>query len=307
VRAGHDIYITSKERMLPLIGFLMTVGPGEGDIGLDAIHAILRLYPDTKIWIRDDATSDGTFDKLKRVATENPDQIDLVRNPCALGLSGIPVSIFRSFERVCRAPEKLEMLIQLDPDVWLQGGVVEFARDKFATHGPGIIGSYMRSPTQALRSHTYHRNNMLRDLLPCGRDRVSKRIRIGLPFYVRYLPAAFKRGYRMGHHVLAAFYIVHGHTLYALDRIGFWGSMPDVGSRAVKEDDPLVSIGPYIVGHKLIEVHDEGTPRAWLQYKNPLPLSAMQILDGGYVAVHPLKHDEQGLRLRSELRLRTPA
>ena len=290
-----------------MIGFLMTVGPREGDICLDAINAILRCYPDSKIWIRDDATSDGTFEKLTRVAAINPEHIDLVRNPCPLGLDGIPVSIFRSFQHICNAPEKLEMLIQLDPDVWLQGGTVEFARDKFTRHGPGIIGSYMRSPTQAIRSHACHRNNMLRDLLPFGWDRASNRIRVGLPFYLRYLPAALRGGYRLGHHVLAAFYIVHGETLYALDRIGFWGSMPERGCRAVKEDDPLVSIGPYIVGHKLIEVHDEGAPRAWVQYKNPLPLSSTQILAGGFVAVHPLKHDEQGLRAREELRLRTPA
>jgi hypothetical protein len=289
---------------LALIGFLLTVGPREGDLAVDAIHAILHFYPGAKIFVRDDATADGTFEKLQAVAVKYPEHIDLARNPSPMGFSGIPVSAFRSYERICKANEKLEMLIQLDPDVWLQGGIVEFAREKFAQYGPGIIGSYTRTPAQTKRSHSWHRNNILRDLIPFGKDKASKHFRTGLPFYAKYLPAAFKNGYRLGHHVLAAFYIVHGETLYSLDRIGFWSSIPEQGSRIVKEDDPLISMGAYIVGHKLIELHDEGTPRAWVQHKIPLPVTATQILAKRYIAVHPLKNDEQSMKLRSELALR---
>ncbi len=286
-----------------MIGFLLTVGPREGDISVDVVESILRFYPTAKIWIRDDATSDGTYEKLQGLAAAHPARIDLVRNPTPMGYYGIPVSIFRSFARIAKAPEKLEMLIQLDPDVWIREGIVEFAQKKFDREGPGIIGSYMIAPTLARRKHGDSRNSILRDLLPLGWDKASRKVRAGLPFYLKYLSPAFKSGYRLGHHVLAAFYIMHGDTLYALQKAGFWESMPDAGSRDVKADDPLVSMGAYIVGHKLIELHDEDKPRVWIQYQSPVPLSAAQILAARYLAVHPLKYDEAALKLRNELRL----
>ena len=102
-------------------GFLIIVGPGEGEIAADAIHTILRSYPDSKIWLRDDCTSDGTFEILQSLADTHPQRFDLVRNPVPLGYKGIAVSAFRSFERICQSGEQLEMVIQLDPDVLLAG------------------------------------------------------------------------------------------------------------------------------------------------------------------------------------------
>ncbi|MFT4111471.1 hypothetical protein [Silvibacterium sp.] len=284
-----------------MIGFLLTVGPKEGGIAVQAIQSILRHYHDAKIWVRDDATTDGSYELLKGLADQHPDRIDLARNPQPMGYRGIPVSIFRSYHRIANAPEKLEMLIQLDPDVWLRDGIDELARKKFAEQGPGIVGSYMRSPSQTTRSHSWHRNNMIRDLFPLGWDKATKKFRAGFPFYLPYLSTAMRNGYKPGHHVLGAFYIMSGETLYALEKVGFWDSMPDAGSRIIKEDDPLVSIGAFIVGHKLIELHDEGTPKVWIQVANPLPFSAQEILERNYMAVHPLKYDERALAIRREL------
>jgi hypothetical protein len=284
-----------------LIGFLLTVGPGEGFIAVEALEAILKHYPASKTWVRDDATNDGTFEQLQQIADSNPDRIDLVRNPSSLGFAGIPVSIFRSYARISEAPEELEMVIQLDPDVWLQGGIDEFARMKFDAEGPGIIGSYMRHPAQIRRSHWRHTVRMLMDLLPIGIDRSTGAIRAGFPFYSRFLSSAFKNGYRLGHHFLASLYIVHGQTLRELHKIGFWTSIPEAGARNVKEDDPLVSLGPFIIGHKLIELHDEHEMQFWIQARGPLPLTAEEIYSK-YLAVHPLKSDPQALQTRRELR-----
>lgn len=280
----------------------MIVSPGEGGIALDAIHTILRAYPGSRIWLRDDCTGDGTFEQLQSVAREHPDRIDLVRNPVSMGLKGLPVSVFRSFAHVCRSGAELEMLVKVDPDVLVMSNdIVRFARAKFAEQGPGIIGSYRISATRARRSNTTFRLRFLLDLFPIGFDRQHKRIRFGVPFYTRFLLKAFRHGYLLGRHVLGAFYIVHGDTLRALDQAGFWTSIPDMGSREMKWDDALVGIGPWFVGHKLIDLHQEANAKFWIQLKNPLPLSAEQIVAARYLAVHPLKNDAAGSALRARL------
>jgi hypothetical protein len=303
--SGHSAEVQASLQSTasnPIIGFLMIVGPGEGVIASQAICHILHSYPDSKIWLRDDCTHDGTFERLKNLADAHPHRIDLARNSVPLGFKGIAVSAFRSFERICQSGENLEMVIQLDPDVVLAGNeIIASARTKFAGAGPGIIGSYMLSPEKTRRSHTSHRNHILADLFPLGFDRHHRLLRFGLPFYAKYLPKAFRNGYRLGHHVLGAFYIMHGDTLRALDSVGFWGAMPDLGSREVKLDDPLVSIGPYIVGHKLIDLHDRSDSRFWVQLNNPAPLTAEEIIARRYLAVHPVKNDAAGSAIRTQL------
>ena len=284
------------------IGFFMIVSPGEGGLALDAIHTILHAYPGARIWLRDDCTRDGTFDQLQSVASAHTDCVDLVRNPVSLGLKGLPVSVFRSFAHICRSGAELEMLIKVDPDVLLTGqDIVYYAQARFAEQGPGIIGSYRLSATKARRSNTTFRLRFLLDLFPLGFDRQHRRIRFGLPFYTRYLLKAFRHGYLLGRHVLGAFYIVHGDTLRALDQAGFWTSIPELGSREMKWDDALVGIGPWYVGHKLIDLHQQVDSRFWIQLKNPLPLSAEEIIAARYQAVHPLKNDPAGTALRSRL------
>jgi hypothetical protein len=239
---------------------------------------------------------------LQNVAGAHPRRIDLVRNPAPMGYKGIAVSVFRSFDRICQSGERPEMVIQLDPDVLLTGDeIVRFARSKFAEEGPGIIGSYMLSAAKTRRSHASHRNHILLDLFPVGLDRQHNVLRFGFPFYAKYLVKAFINGYRLGHHVLGAFYMVHGDTLRALDKVGFWKSVPNLGSREVKLDDPLVSMGPYIVGHKLIDLHDQDESRFWIQLRNPIPLSAEEIVARRYQAVHPLKNDAVGSKIRARL------
>jgi hypothetical protein len=137
-----------------------------------------------------------------------------------------------------------------------------------------------------------------------GRDHNTKQLRVGLPFYTRYLFRALRYNYKLGQHVLAAFYILHGDTVRALKENGFWAAMPDDGSRLVKSDDPLLSLGACAVGHKLIELNDTSTAdvQTWIQFRPPIPLSAKEIVDRHLIAIHPVKADKDGTRLRAELR-----
>jgi hypothetical protein len=286
-----------------MIAFLMLVGPGEGDMATDTLFHCLRLYPDSCAFVRDDATSDGTYEKLVQFTAEHTPRVVLDRNSQPEGYFGVAVSMFRAYDSLWNSRSDLEMIIELDPDTCvLRPGLVELARKRFAEHGPGIIGSYRISPSGNTRDFAPHRLSMLRDLVPVGTDQKTKRRRLGFPFYLKYLPKAFLHGYQPGENVLAAFYILHGETLRELGRSGFWSSTPSEGSRYLKMDDPLVSLGAKWAGHKLIELNRPGNVCAWLQYKPPIPFSANEIVENGYLAVHPVKATKEGKRLRSELR-----
>ncbi len=275
-----------------LIVFVMLVGPGEAAMAIDSLTWALRLYPKTIAWVREDKTSDGTFERLDKFARSYDDRVFLESNPTPQGYSGIATSMFRLYESLITHFPKLEMAIQLDPDACiLREGIVELARERFAIHGPGMIGSYMIAPWGEARNHRSWRNRFLRDMLPVGTDMNTKRLRVGLPFYLRYLFRAFKNNYKLGHHVLAAFYILHGDTIRALQANGFWAAMPEAGSRQIKLDDPLLSLGTLAVGHKLIEINDTsaGNVQTWIQFRPPIPLSAKEIIDRRLIAIHPVK------------------
>ncbi len=288
-----------------MIAFLMLVGPGEAQIATDTLSHCLRLYPDAYAFIRDDATSDGTFDALSQFAAEYAPRILLECNTYPQGYLGVAVSMFQAYESLWKRQLEIEMIIELDPDACvLRPGLVELARKKFAQFGPGIIGSYSVALQGGKRDQGTQWRTMLRDLFPIGTDQKTKRRRFGFPFYLKYLPKALLHGYQLGEHVLAALYILHGDTFRALGRRGFWHSMPAEGSCYVKMDDPLVSLGAKFVGHSLIDINDpsHGEVPAWLQYLPPIKWTAEEIVQNGYLAVHPVKRDTEGTKLRNEIR-----
>lgn len=289
-----------------LIGFLMVVGPGEAQIATDTLFHCLRLYPDSYTFIRDDATSDGSFQVLAQFAAQHASRISLERNSHPEGYLGIARSTFQAYASAWDRHPDIEMMIALDPDTCvLRLGLAELARRKFAQFGPGIIGAYKVSAYGGKRGHGPHRLSIIRDLVPVGTDQRTKRRRVGFPFYLKYLPNALRHGYKLGENILAAFYIMHGNTFRELGRRGFWHSMPAEGSCYLKMDDPLVSLGVKSIGHSLIEINDPKHDEAavWLQYRAPVRLSAEEIVRNAYLAVHPLKHTEEGLKLRKKIRI----
>ncbi len=284
------------------IVFAMVVGPGESSIAIDSLEWALQLYPKSTAWVRDDATTDGTFERLKHFAQAYPRRVALERNSSVQGYRGIAVSTFRIYSGLCRSESQIEMVITLDPDACIiRQGLVTLAREKFAEHGPGMLGSYKISPDGKRRKWGNFQRDILLDLLPFGIDKQTRKVGFGLPFYLRFLLPARRHGYRLGEHVLSALHVIHGDTLRELDKVGFWASIGE-GSRYLKGDDPIISLGVKAVGHALIDINDpeRGDVQAWLQYKGPLPHSAEEIWKHGFVAVHPLKRDaaSQAFRLR---------
>ena len=288
-----------------MLAFLMVVGPGEATLAIDTLSHCLRLYRDSWSLVRDDATSDGTYEILQEFADTYRPRVLLERNSQACGYSGIAVSIFNAFDSLWTKLPDTDLVVRIDPDCCvLRAGLVELAQKRFSEAGPGILGSYRVSPEGEVRDHSYHRKSIFHDLRFVGRDAATKRLRLGFPFYSRYLFRAIANGYRLGDHVLASLVVLHGDTFRALSRSGYWRSIPLSGSCHTKADDPLISLGVMSVGHKLIDINDpkKGEVNTWVKYQGPLKATAQEIVARKYLAVHPLKGDETGRRLREELR-----
>lgn len=287
------------------VGFLMIIGPGESDIGLDTLDHVLSLYPECGVWVRDDCTADGTWEKLQEFASKHGSRVKLDKNPCRMGFYGLPSSVFRGFESIYRTEQTIEMVLKIDPDTCvLRVGLIEFARELFAKEGPGIIGSIRTSPSGTKRDHRQHLRRFIRDLLPLGVDRATRHLRFGTPFYLTTLMKAIRNGYHLGEHAQGGLYILHGETLRKLGDDGFWSSIPDEGSRVIKEEDVLVSLGVKSIGHAFIDIHRPPLSRVWIQYKSPIALTAEQIVNRELLAVHPLKKD--ALELRRAVRPSVP-
>lgn len=283
----------------------MLVGPGEAEMAIDSLSHALRFYPDSLACVRDDATQDGTFPSLQAFVDRNAGRVCLSRNDCVLGYFGNAVSLFRSLDHARHAHPDLEMVVKLDPDACiLRPGLDQLAREKFARFGPGMLGSYRISPAGTTRRHSVHTKTIVQDLLFIGRDRASGRVRFGPPFYARYFPRAVLHGYVPGHTVLGGLYVLHAATVRRLSDSGFLGAIPSDGSCHTKLEDVLLSMGVKAVGHALLDINNPSSGRVetWLQYAPPFPWTAQQVIDKGYLAIHPVKNTPEGGELRAELR-----
>lgn len=274
-------------------------------MAIDSLSHALRLYPDSRACVRDDATEDGTYEALQNFAAAQEDRVCLSRNPIARGYFGLSVSLFSLYEHAWRAHPQLDLVIKLDPDTCiLRPGLDELARKKFAEFGPGLLGSYRISPAGAIRVQSMHTKSIAKDFLFVGRDSATGRLRFGPPFYTPYFLRALRHGYIPGRSILGALYVLHANTVRAVGRAGFWSAIPADACCHTKAEDVLVSMGVKAVGHALIDINNpaSGPVETWLQYAPPFPFSAQEVVDKRYLAIHPVKNSPDGRKLRAELR-----
>jgi hypothetical protein len=176
-----------------------------------------------------------------------------------------------------------------------------------ASAGPGIVGAYRVAANGAPRQFGRIRRNMLLDLLPVGIHQDHRSIRIGLPFWARYLGAARRHGYEFGEHVLGGLSGMHGATLLALRDAGYLDALPPAYRALTVGEDVLLGLGTKAVGHRLLDINvDSANPDVWIQYRPPVPIDADQLLQRGIRAVHPVKLSSEGEAMRAEFRLRRP-
>jgi hypothetical protein len=279
------------------VAFAMTVGPGEGRIALDTLESVATFFPGASRWLLDDHTSDGTYPMLQQwVATHGG---HLLRNPKHRGYRGIAKSSFGLLETIARQEPAVEMAIKIDPDTCLLGGdLLERIRARFEQCGPGIVGAFRLGAGGRPRVWGHIRRNMLIDFLPVGPHKTWRAVRVGWPYWTRYIPAAQRHGYVWGEHVLGALAAIHGDTLRALAASQFL-AVPE-GFRALTvQMDVLLGLGVRALGHRLIDL-DEGAAAAsvWLQFLPPVPVDADALLARGMLAVHPVKATPEGDAMR---------
>ncbi len=276
------------------IAFAMAVGPGESEMALDNIHAIRTLYPDATIWLRDDATQDGTWETLVSAVGTDANTV-LTRNAHPKGYHWLGQTCAQLLERI--APSKPDLLIKIDPDtVLIRPGLADLFQERFAAYGNGICGSYRINPLGVPRDYSYHARMMMLDLLPIGpqRDAPFRWRPVG---YFRHILKALLNGYKLGENVLGGLYAIDGATLQKLATSGFLRAIGHGQRGMVWSEDVLISLGVKAVGARISPMNESLTdaPTHILAVR-PLQISQERLRSPVLLAVHPVKRDDVDLR-----------
>jgi hypothetical protein len=287
------------------VAFGMAVGPGEASMAIDTLDSIAAFFPQASRWILDDCTSDGTYPALRQwVATHGG---RLFRNARPRGYRGIAGSFYSLLSAIAREEPTVQMAIKIDPDTCLLGGdLLDRIRSRFAAHGPGVVGAYRIGAGGRAREFSRIRRNMLVDLwLPVGPHKTWRAVRMGRPYWARYLSPAIRHGYVFGEHVLGALAAIHGETLHALVKSGFLDVPANFRALTVQMD-VLLGLGVRAVGHQLMDLDDAppNPPSVWLQFLPPVPVDANTLVERGMLAVHPVKATPEGDAMREVFRER---
>jgi hypothetical protein len=287
------------------VAFGMAVAQGEAQIALDTLDSLVAHFPGASRWILDDCTTDGTYEALARWVGVHGGH--LLRNPTPRGYRGIAGSFYSLLATIAREEPNLEIAIKIDPDTCLLGGdLLERIRARFAECGPGVVGAYRVGAGGRPRVFGHIRRNMLVDLLlPIGPHKTWRAVRVGPPYWARFLFRAKRHGYVFGEHVLGALAAIHVDTVRALLGSGFLDVPPRFRALTVQMD-VVLGLGVRAVGHALIDLDSAppSRPVVWLQFLPPVPLSADEVLARGMLAVHPVKASPEGQAMREVFRRR---
>ncbi|GIG29389.1 glycosyltransferase [Cellulomonas marina] len=280
------------------VHFAMVAGPGEAAMAIDSLRRIRRLYPDSRIFLREDATTDGTREELEAVRDELG--LDLSSNPTKNGYHGISRTLFSVLREVADATTGPGIVVKCDPD-----GVVATAdAHRLAAHlaaRPGIVGAVDVAPSGQPRDHRWSRERMLQDVRwPIGPKKTEKGLRVGYPWWRGAYRAAVANGYRPGTGVQAGVFAMSLDTVRALRDSGFLAGMDAPYPFLTYEEDYLLALGTKSVGHELHELWDV-LDSWWVQYKPPVPLTPDEVAVRRPFAVHPLKNTPDGWALRASL------
>ena len=276
------------------LAFAMTIGPGEAEMAIDNLEAIEALYPDAVTWVRDDRTSDGTWERLQGWSAGK--RVALSRNAQRNGFHGLAKTVAELLMEVAAAEP--ELVIKIDPDtILLRRGLDQLFRERFSKYGKGICGSYRVSASGARRKFHNHGAQVVLDMLPIGPKKRQRTLRVGPVGYFGYLMQALARGYRPGEHVQGGLYAIEGSILERLATSGYLNSLVAGRSGMVYAEDVLLTLGVKAVGGTISSANESaaGAP-THIQASRPLQLSHDRLHDARLLAVHPVKGVDSALR-----------
>jgi hypothetical protein len=297
VNSSEEDYAHSVEqdrRIKLQLAFVMTMGPGESEMAIDNLEAIASYYPNAYSWVRDDATTDGTWEAVQEWSKEQ--KVHLSRNPYAYGYTGTSRSYGQLLLEL--APLQPKMVIKIDPDtVLVSAGLEKHFEERFAAYGNGICGSYLYSPNGHRRSFTRHGLRVLLDVLPVGPKKAQRSLRWGTVGYLPFILSAMRHGYRLGENVQGGLYAIEGSILNRLYLSGFLNAMAHGKLGMVREEDVLLTLGVKAVGGNIVSVNESLTNGpTHIQATRPLSIRPERLTCPDLMAVHPVKSVDSEIR-----------
>lgn len=235
--------------------FVMAVAEGEwlgvADL-LDSLHTYLDC--DWEMVVVDDATGDGTYEKLL------DSRCWVVRNPEKLYLAGLDLTLRRGFREALRLFD-CPIVVKIDPDALVIGHGLERAlADAFAAHPRcGLLGTFRIDWNGEPRDLSYWRERMER-----------RRRDLGKP-----LERALANGYVLGEGVQGGCYALRQSCLQRIEAAGWLEGADGYRPSRIKgqqiAEDSLMTMLVNAIGFIAQDFGGPGQPFAIMDIGLPMP------------------------------------
>lgn len=252
-------------------------------LGIEELIDSLSTYLDCdyEIVFADDATTDGTYERLLDAGCW------VVRNPEKMYLSGVDITLRRAFveaHRLFDAP----IYLKIDPDALVIGrGLYQALKTGFAADDSiGLLGTYHIDWNGERRDLSYWRERMTR-----------RRRDLGMAIDI-----AEKNGYAIGDGVQGGAYALSSACLGQMIQGGWMhgqnGYRPSTKKGWHVAEDSLIAMLTYTVGHRAEEFGGPGQTLGLWHVGLPMPPEAL--VQQNRLIAHAMKYrDEASLDARS--------
>lgn len=251
---------------------------------LDSLATYLDC--DYEVVIADDATSDGTYDKLLKSGCW------VMRNPQKLYLAGLDLTLRRVFLEAYRLFDS-PIYLKIDPDALVIGnGLLEVLKAAFsADPKTGLLGTFQ-----------IDWNGEKRDL-SFWRERMTRRYKdLGKPY-----EKAIHHGYQVGDGVQGGAYALSQNCLASIISHGWLngkdGYQPSLQNGEQIAEDSLIAMLTYAAGFKAKDIGGPGQPFGI--WDVGLPMLPDELIKQKRLVTHSIKyHDDASVAHRDYFRQR---
>jgi len=255
-------------------------------LGVEELIDSLATYLDCdyEVVIADDATTDGTYERLLGAGCW------VVRNPQKLYLAGNDLTLRRAFLEAHRLFES-PVYLKIDPDALVIGpGLPGTLRAAFGSDPKaGLLGTYRTDWNGEPRDLSYWRDRMTR-----------RRKDLGKPYDL-----AIRNGYQIGDGVQGGAYALSHDCLDTIIRHGWFHGKSGYRPSRVKgqhvAEDSLIAMLVYAAGFKACDIGGPGQPFGIWDIGLPMPPE--ELIRQNRLVTHAMKYgDEASLAARSFFR-----